>query len=328
MTICTECALYRLLLMPCGSFPLPLLIEGTSRQRGRALIVCRLVVCAAMRLLCALPARSRVCSLALSLSLLWKLRMESARRIVQHPLFGLVIGAGACWVGAYCYVLYRLDRLPSNHPKQVQKLLRSARNPMVVACVGDSITHGTGSADWVGMLRARLQAICPDYVVVNAGINGQHAYNIFHRIDEVIACKPQWVCPASMRHTWSCSPKDGLKRRGAWVKIVTGRIVRHSGKLLSTKCTCRIYIMAVRPPSELSKPTLCAIFSVRLVGFAAIYPYLTAQYGLQHRVCTWWCMPWWVGASLADLLCLMPLPLAPSPPQCPLLGTASSAAAN
>jgi lysophospholipase L1-like esterase len=52
------------------------------------------------------------------------------------------------------------------------------------------------------MLRARLQAICPDYVVVNAGINGQHAYNIFHRIDEVIACKPQWVCLMVGTNDW------------------------------------------------------------------------------------------------------------------------------
>jgi acyl-CoA thioesterase I len=61
----------------------------------------------------------------------------------------------------------------------------------LVACVGDSITRGSVSADWVGLLRDRLGA--GGVEVVNEGVNGNLAWNIGQRLDEVIACRPDVV---------------------------------------------------------------------------------------------------------------------------------------
>lgn len=61
-----------------------------------------------------------------------------------------------------------------------------------VICVGDSLTRGNLSADWVGDLRQMLthEAEKP---VLNAGVNMQCISNVKKRIEEVIACKPSHV---------------------------------------------------------------------------------------------------------------------------------------
>jgi lysophospholipase L1-like esterase len=61
----------------------------------------------------------------------------------------------------------------------------------VVVCVGDSITEGVGSADWVAMLRERVGT--QGVQVVNAGIAGDLAWNVLQRIGMVIQCDPDVV---------------------------------------------------------------------------------------------------------------------------------------
>lgn len=61
----------------------------------------------------------------------------------------------------------------------------------LVACVGDSLTAGQLSADWVGLLDERLGP--RGYEFVNAGVNSQLAWNVLQRLDEVIACDPDVV---------------------------------------------------------------------------------------------------------------------------------------
>ena len=59
-------------------------------------------------------------------------------------------------------------------------------NGTVVACIGDSITHGRIGFNWVDTLRTRL----PAHHFVNAGINGNVAWQVNERLDPVLACKP------------------------------------------------------------------------------------------------------------------------------------------
>ncbi len=74
---------------------------------------------------------------------------------------------------------------------------RIPRNPAAICerpsivCVGDSITHGRVSADYVGLLRNRFRA--KGYRFVNAGLNGDMAYNVLQRRDEIIRCHPALV---------------------------------------------------------------------------------------------------------------------------------------
>eukprot|EP00439_Symbiodinium_sp_Y106_P076707 s1350_g15.t2 len=65
--------------------------------------------------------------------------------------------------------------------------LRQDSAPIV--CLGDSITRGNLSTDWVSSLREELN----QGLVLNAGINMQCSQNIQERIGEVIQCKPSHV---------------------------------------------------------------------------------------------------------------------------------------
>ncbi len=72
--------------------------------------------------------------------------------------------------------------------------LREGKEPgarTVVVCVGDSITEGIGSADWVSMLRHQVDQ--PDVQVVNAGVAGDLAWNVVRRLDPIIQCAPDIV---------------------------------------------------------------------------------------------------------------------------------------
>ncbi|AWH85450.1 hypothetical protein HYN59_10125 [Flavobacterium album] len=60
-----------------------------------------------------------------------------------------------------------------------------------VACLGDSITKGTFSYDWIGQLAAAHDL--KDYQFINFGKNGELAYNTLLRVDEVIALRPDYI---------------------------------------------------------------------------------------------------------------------------------------
>ena len=59
----------------------------------------------------------------------------------------------------------------------------------LVVCLGDSNTQGQFSANYV----KRLQDRWPGTRFINAGVNGQLAYNITQRLDEVVAQQPDVV---------------------------------------------------------------------------------------------------------------------------------------
>ena len=90
-------------------------------------------------------------------------------------------------VGGTCFYLYTAaTRLPENRPQAFLNT-KSAPNQKVVVCVGDSLTHGRVSHNYVDVLDGRFS---DDYLFVNAGINSELAYNVLQRIDDIIALKP------------------------------------------------------------------------------------------------------------------------------------------
>jgi lysophospholipase L1-like esterase len=58
-------------------------------------------------------------------------------------------------------------------------------------CLGDSLTHGILSANYLPYLAAEFGS--KGYEFLNAGISGDLAYNVLQRLEEVIACKPDVV---------------------------------------------------------------------------------------------------------------------------------------
>jgi lysophospholipase L1-like esterase len=76
----------------------------------------------------------------------------------------------------------------------IAAFLQAGRQPQtkrLVVCAGDSITSGQASANWVDILQRRFAA--SGYQFVNAGHDGDTAWNVLQRIDDVIGCHPDAV---------------------------------------------------------------------------------------------------------------------------------------
>jgi acyl-CoA thioesterase I len=85
----------------------------------------------------------------------------------------------------------RSGHVAGRRPRAVVAEGRRPGTSTLVACVGDSLTAGQLSADWVGLLAERLGP--QGYEFVNAGVNSQLAWNVLQRLDAVVACDPDVV---------------------------------------------------------------------------------------------------------------------------------------
>lgn len=61
---------------------------------------------------------------------------------------------------------------------------------MKLVCIGDSITKGQMSADYTRMLEKRCQN---PITIINAGVNGDLAYNVFQRLEGIIKQNPDCI---------------------------------------------------------------------------------------------------------------------------------------
>ena len=92
----------------------------------------------------------------------------------------------------------------------IAAFLRAGRRPQakrIVVCVGDSITRGQSSANWVDILQRRFAG--GGYQFVNAGIDGDPAWNVLQRIDDVARCQSDAV-------TLQAGSNDVAAASGTW----------------------------------------------------------------------------------------------------------------
>lgn len=89
------------------------------------------------------------------------------------------------------YAAWQVQRRPPGDPRDyLQRRAVGPRRPRpVVVCAGASIVRGRASVSWVEMLRERFG----DRDFVNAGVNGNLAVELEHRLGDVLACKPDAV---------------------------------------------------------------------------------------------------------------------------------------
>jgi lysophospholipase L1-like esterase len=83
---------------------------------------------------------------------------------------------------------------PRNNPAEYLKKKnnsQASKGKKTVLCIGDSITHGLVSGNYVKLLEKRLSN--DGYEFINAGINSELAYNIWNRIEEIIQCQPDII---------------------------------------------------------------------------------------------------------------------------------------
>jgi acyl-CoA thioesterase-1 len=98
--------------------------------------------------------------------------------------------AGYLSVGAF--LGYKAYKGPATH--STKDFLVRGRDPstrMLVVNAGDSLTQGTFSVDYVGLLRQHLQS--EGFEFVNAGVNGATSSDVLKRSREILACKPNAI---------------------------------------------------------------------------------------------------------------------------------------
>jgi lysophospholipase L1-like esterase len=90
----------------------------------------------------------------------------------------------------FSVVIFRsATKLPDNNPEAF--LESGKRAEKVVVCIGDSITHGRVSHNYVAELERRHADT--QYSFVNAGINTELVYNVLQRIDPIIQSDPDFI---------------------------------------------------------------------------------------------------------------------------------------
>ncbi len=104
-------------------------------------------------------------------------------------LWVLLIGLLILLVIIYRWLWQKITRdKPESYPTlQNQQRLDFSKQTLV--CFGDSNTHGNVSYNWV----SDLGRFFPDLQVLNAGINSDLTYSLLQRIDDVIACRPDFI---------------------------------------------------------------------------------------------------------------------------------------
>jgi lysophospholipase L1-like esterase len=94
------------------------------------------------------------------------------------------------WLVVIFYWLWQkvTNQRPESYPTQKNRQQIDTSKKTLV-CFGDSNTHGNISYNWV----SDLGVIFQDLQVLNAGINSDLTYSLLQRIDEVIACQPDFI---------------------------------------------------------------------------------------------------------------------------------------
>ncbi|WP_405182585.1 GDSL-type esterase/lipase family protein [Nocardia sp. NBC_01377] len=151
----------------------------------------------------------------------------------------------------------------------------------LVVCLGDSITHGQVSADWV----TALMRADPSRAFINAGVGGDMAWNISRRLDAVIALRPDVVTLLVGTNDVSVTFSPQAERMYrllqripqtpnlAWyienVDVILGRLSRETG--------ARVIVLDIPPvgedlDSEINKKVLTYNAALRLTA---------AKYGIE-----------------------------------------------
>ncbi|RSD27250.1 SGNH/GDSL hydrolase family protein [Mesobacillus subterraneus] len=94
-------------------------------------------------------------------------------------------------MSVYFHRKNKLNQLPANNPAVfLQKGLRQ-EGKKIVAVLGGDVVHGNISYNFVDDAARRKS--CKDYQFINGGMNGSTSFDVLRRLDEVIACHPDYV---------------------------------------------------------------------------------------------------------------------------------------
>jgi lysophospholipase L1-like esterase len=130
------------------------------------------------------------------------------KRIIISAAAIVFIAIG--YVSIHKYVEHKLSLLPVNTPEAYLAKENRVDNQKVIVCIGDSITHARVSHNYVDLLSKKFKE--KNFVLVNAGISGDLAYNVNMRIDPIIKTRPDYIAILiGTNDAWSTQNSDSLK---------------------------------------------------------------------------------------------------------------------
>lgn len=109
--------------------------------------------------------------------------------MIKKVLIALSVSVAVCGL-LIGYVVYQAKKVPANNVDATLKTT-TGNDKKITVCLGDSITHGAVSFDYVGMLSVDPEL--KEFTFVNEGINSRLAYNLLQIVGRVVALKPRHV---------------------------------------------------------------------------------------------------------------------------------------
>ena len=117
--------------------------------------------------------------------------------LVTSSLISKVVFLPALWK----WVIRRANKPPRVNPQAFimgKMSWLKQKNERTLVCIGDSITHGTVSANYVDKIEHSLRkGMTPfnDYHwnVVNAGVNSITSFDVYRNIESIVYCDPDYV---------------------------------------------------------------------------------------------------------------------------------------
>jgi lysophospholipase L1-like esterase len=154
-------------------------------------------------------------------------------------------------VGIYFWVFLKLARhIPETYPN-AENREQIDHSKKVVVCFGDSNTHGIVSHNWVNDLAAKYT----NFQFFNAGINADLTYTLLRRIDDVIACQPDFITiligTNDVNSTMDLKAKERYQERKKIDKNITPNFAEFQANLtkiletLKAKTKAKIALMSL-----------------------------------------------------------------------------------
>jgi lysophospholipase L1-like esterase len=100
----------------------------------------------------------------------------------------LVLIIAAALAAAFFYVAKIISTLPRGRAED-HLSINDISGKKIIACIGDSLTHGNIGQSWVDYLRKEF----PNDVFLNEGINANTAWQVIQRLDPILQCQPDLI---------------------------------------------------------------------------------------------------------------------------------------
>ena len=100
----------------------------------------------------------------------------------------ILIIAAALFAAAFFYVSRIISTLPKGRAEE-QLQIQDSTNKNLIACIGDSLTHGNIGQSWVDYLREEF----PNDIFLNEGINANTTWQVLQRLEPIFECKPDLI---------------------------------------------------------------------------------------------------------------------------------------